>query len=52
MPDGEPILKSDLQELKDFMIQQVTTLTNEIRSVNHHIEGVDKRVATLTGRVQ
>jgi hypothetical protein len=50
MPDDEPILKSDLQELKDFM--KVTTLTNEIRSINHHIEGANKRVATLSGMVQ
>ena len=34
------------------MLQQMNTLTNEIRSINHHIEGVDKQVSTLTGRVQ
>jgi predicted nucleic acid-binding Zn-ribbon protein len=52
MLDDELVLKSNLQELKDFMIQQMSSLTNEIRSVSHHIEGVEKRVSTLIGRVQ
>jgi len=51
MPADELILKSNLQELKDFMLQ-VTTITNEIRNANHHIEGVEKRVSTLTGWVE
>jgi phage shock protein A len=52
MSPDEPVLKSDLQELKDFMIEQMNTITKEITSVDQHMEGVERRVSTLIGRVQ
>jgi len=34
------------------MLQQIGTLTEEISGLHHSIESVDKRVSTLTGRIQ
>ena len=34
------------------MLQQMGTLMEEVRGLNHAVESVDKRVSTLTGRVQ
>jgi hypothetical protein len=47
MPNDKPVLKSDLQGLKDFLMQQMEKLTNEVRDVSHAVETVDKRVSTL-----
>jgi hypothetical protein len=30
----------------------VTIISNEIRSVSHHTENVEKQMSTMTGRVQ
>jgi hypothetical protein len=38
MPTNEPALKCYLQELKVFILQLVTVISNEIRSVSHQIE--------------
>ena len=34
------------------MLQQMGTLTEEVRGLHHSIESVDKRVSTLIGRIQ
>jgi hypothetical protein len=52
MPDDVPVLSSQLQELKDFMIDEMGKLTKEIRDVNVMIERVDKQVSILTRRVE
>ena len=52
MPDDVPVLSTQLQELKDLMLQQMGTLTEEVRGLHHSIESVEKRVSALTGRIQ
>ena len=56
MPDDVTVLKSELQmmvnELKDFFMKEMSKLTMEVTSVNHTVEGVEKRLFTLTTRVQ
>jgi hypothetical protein len=51
MPDDVPLLASDLQGLKDQM-KELSMLTNEFRKTNHTVKGVDKRVSSLTTRIQ
>ena len=52
MSDDVPILSSQFQELEDLMLQQMGTLMEEVRGLHHSVESVDKRVSTLTGRIQ
>ena len=52
MLDDVPVLSSQFQELKDFMLQQMGTLTEEVRGLRHSVESVDKWVSALTGRIQ
>ena len=34
------------------MLQQMGTLTKEVRRLHHSVESVDKRVFVVTGRIQ
>jgi len=56
MPDDVPVLKSEFQEnindLKEFFMQEISKLTKEVQSGNHTLEDVNRRVSTLTTRVQ
>jgi uncharacterized protein YukE len=50
MPDNVPVLSSEFQEMKDLVTQTVNAmnaLQNDIRSIHHAVERVDKRVSTL-----
>jgi hypothetical protein len=55
MPDDVPVLSSEFQEMKDLVTQTVNAmnaLQNDIRSIHHAVERVDKRVSTQTDRVE
>jgi hypothetical protein len=56
MPDDVPVLSSQLvqatTDLKDVFMKELSKLTTEVKAACHTIEGVDKRVSTLTTRVQ
>ncbi|CAN6244212.1 unnamed protein product [Urochloa humidicola] len=56
MPNDVLVMSSELQalktELKTFFLEEVNKLMKEVQSANHTIEGVAKRVSTLTDKVQ
>jgi hypothetical protein len=56
MPDDRPVLSSELQamtnELKEYFSQEMNKLARDVQDTNHTIEGVNKRLSTLTGRVE
>jgi predicted nuclease with TOPRIM domain len=56
MPDDIPVLSSQLQEmqneLKDFFMKELSKLTKEVHANNHTVESVNKRVSTLTTRLE
>jgi predicted nucleic acid-binding Zn-ribbon protein len=56
MPDDIPVLSSQLQEMqnemKDFFMKELNKLTKEVQNNNHSIESANKRVSTLTTRIE
>jgi hypothetical protein len=56
MPDDIPVLSSQLQEMynemKDFFMKELSKLTKEVQNNNHTVESVNKRVSTLTIRIE
>ena len=56
MPDDKPVLSSELQamkdELKEFFAKEINKVAQDVQGANHTIEGVNKRLSTLTDRVQ
>ena len=56
MPDDKPVLSSELQAMKDelneFFAKEINKVVQDVQGANHTIEGVNKRLSTLTDRVQ
>ncbi|XP_039787907.1 uncharacterized protein LOC120654436 [Panicum virgatum] len=56
MPDDKPVLSGELQamkdELKEFFAKEINKVAQDVQAANHTIEGVNKRLSTLTDRVQ